>query len=689
MRRSRSKMVDGFSGPWIRAGASAGWLRPGRRWLMTFVLVLIVGACLLSGVTATPARAAVPGTVTNYTGTGISGPVGIAAGPDGALWFVNNPNDSIGRISTSGTVTNYAGTGISRPYGISAGSDGALWFTNQGNDSIGRISTSGVVTNYTGPGVSYPYDIAAGADGALWFTNVVSNSIGRISTSGVVTNYTGTGISAPTAIAPGPDGALWFTNEGNDSVGRIGTSGVVTNYTGTGISNPYGIAAGPDGALWFTNSGNNSIGRISTSGVVTNYTDPSIDYPSAIAAGPDGALWFTNQSGNSIGRISTSGSITNYTGTGISSPSGIAAGPDGALWFTNTANNSIGRIQAVQPVGPPSATISSPAGGGTYSVNQSVPTSFSCMDSAGGPGLSSCTDSGGAAGSADTGSGSAGTGSLATATAGTFSYTVTATSNDGETGTASVAYTVAAAPSIQITTPANAASYSQNQVVDASYTCTDGAYGPGLQRGSAGCDATGTSGAVADGAAIDTTTVGSHTFAVTATSSDGQTTTQTVSYTVQAVAKTSDVAVAITAPPNAQDGSTFMATVKTSNYGPAVATKVITGLIIPYGLTANSFGGASNIGSALYWTDSSIAAGASVTYTVTFKVTTTAHGNVLIPAAAASTQVKDTNYANNAAAVIVTLGSSTPHASQAGNQTNPLATGQSITSHLGEKTLGR
>jgi hypothetical protein len=78
-----------------------------------------------------------------------------------------------------------------------------------------------------------------------------------------------------------------------------------------------------------------------------------------------------------------------------------------------------------------------------------------------------------------------------------------------------------------------------------------------------------------------------------------------------------------------------------------------------------------------------------VTYTVTFKVTTTAHGNVLIPAAAASTQVKDTNYANNAAAVIVTLGSSTPHASQAGNQTNPLATGQSITSHLGEKTLGR
>jgi streptogramin lyase len=41
------------------------------------------------------------------TGTGIVGATGITSGPDGALWFTNAGNNSIGRITTSGKVTNY------------------------------------------------------------------------------------------------------------------------------------------------------------------------------------------------------------------------------------------------------------------------------------------------------------------------------------------------------------------------------------------------------------------------------------------------------------------------------------------------------------------------------------------------------------------------------------------------------
>ena len=84
----------------------------------------------------------------NFTGIGIDKPKGITLGPDGALWFCNSGNDTIGRITTSGVVTNYTGTGIKKPEGITSGPDGALWFTN--HDSIGRITTSGAVTNYRG-----------------------------------------------------------------------------------------------------------------------------------------------------------------------------------------------------------------------------------------------------------------------------------------------------------------------------------------------------------------------------------------------------------------------------------------------------------------------------------------------------------------------------------------------------------
>ena len=288
-------------------------------------------------------RITTSGAVTNYMGGGVSIPLGITLGPDGALWFTNLGNNSIGRITTSGSVTNYTDSSISSPQAISVGPDGALWFANAGNGSIGRITTGGSVTNYTDSSISTPRGITTGPDGDLWFTNDGNNSIGRITTGGSVTNYTDSSIANPQAITTGPDDALWFANDGNDSIGRITTSGAVTHYTGVGISVPRGITTGPDGALWFTN-GNGSIGRITASGSVTNYTGTGIANSQGITTGPDGALWFANEPNSSIGRITTDGSVTNYTGGGVSSPQGITAGPDGALWFTNDGNNSIGRI---------------------------------------------------------------------------------------------------------------------------------------------------------------------------------------------------------------------------------------------------------------------------------------------------------------------------------------------------------
>jgi virginiamycin B lyase len=71
--------------------------------------------------------------------------VGIAAGPDGALWFTQSRGRKIGRITTGGAITEYDLPPPSgAPGSITTGPDGALWFVvSRGEsgeqDSIGRL----------------------------------------------------------------------------------------------------------------------------------------------------------------------------------------------------------------------------------------------------------------------------------------------------------------------------------------------------------------------------------------------------------------------------------------------------------------------------------------------------------------------------------------------------------------------
>ena len=89
--------------------------------------------------------------------TASSFPYGIAAGPDGNLWFaeVSGLANKIGRITTAGVVTEFPiPTAFSNPQGIAAGSDGNLWFTEFNANQVGRITTAGVIMEFPVPTTS-------------------------------------------------------------------------------------------------------------------------------------------------------------------------------------------------------------------------------------------------------------------------------------------------------------------------------------------------------------------------------------------------------------------------------------------------------------------------------------------------------------------------------------------------------
>lgn len=100
------------------------------------------------------------------------------------------------------------------------------------------------------------------------------------------------------------------------------------------------------------------------------------------------------------------------------------------------STGALGDTWTYQSAPAPTAAITSPADGQTFSQGQRVATAFECADT-GGAGIGSCVDSGGASG---------GTGTLDTSTLGPHTYTVTAVSVGGLRGEASISYTVAAPP---------------------------------------------------------------------------------------------------------------------------------------------------------------------------------------------------------------------------------------------------
>jgi len=169
-------------------------------------------------------------------------------------------------------------------------------------------------------------------------------------------------------------------------------------------------------------------------------------------------------------------------------------------------------------LGPPTATISSPASGAVYAKNQQVATTFSCEDSEGAPGIESCTDS--------NGSSSIMGGTLDTSTLGGHTYKVTARSVDGQTGTRSISYTVAAPPTAAISEPADNRFFAVNERVPTSFSCTEGQSGPGIRT------CVDSNGASAPSGSLRTGTTGSFRYTVTATSQDGQTSSTSIGYKV-------------------------------------------------------------------------------------------------------------------------------------------------------------
>ena len=359
------------------------------------------------------------------------------------------------------------------------------------------------------------------ATGTFSYTVVATSTDGQ-SGSATIT-YTVAG--SPTATITSPSsGRTYAVNQ------TVATSFNCADPTGPGIatcSDSNGSTTSP-GALVTSATGTFSYTVVATStdgqsgSATITYTVAGS--PTATITSPSsGRTYAVNQT------VATSFNCADPTGPGIAtcsdsngsttSPGALVTSATGTFSYTVVATSTDGQSGSATitytVAGSPTATITSPSSGRTYAVNQTVATSFNCADPTG-PGIATCSDSNGSTTSP---------GALVTSATGTFSYTVVATSTDGQSGSATITYTVAGSPTATITSPSSGRTYAVNQTVATSFNCADPT-GPGI----ATCSDS--NGSTTSPGALVTSATGTFSYTVVATSTDGQSGSATITYTV-------------------------------------------------------------------------------------------------------------------------------------------------------------
>ena len=262
-------------------------------------------------------------------------------------------------------------------------------------------------------------------------------------------------------------------------------------------------------------AGNETVGKSTIT--VEDRTDPTV----TLTTPAEGAVY---ERGEQVAADYACADEAN--GSGVDSCVGdVANGEDvdtstlGEHSFTVAATDKAGNRGSavahytVVDVTAPQITLGTPSQGAVYDLGQEVAASYSCTDEDGGSGLASCTGTVANGAAVDTSS------------VGEKSFTVSATDNAGNPASQTVTYTVAdrVAPDITLSSPADGAVYGLGDSVLADYSCSDQPGGSGV----ATC-----AGTVANGAPVDTSTFGAHTFEVHATDGAGNPATKTVTYSV-------------------------------------------------------------------------------------------------------------------------------------------------------------
>jgi streptogramin lyase len=340
-----------------------------RRFLPLVVTLAVLGVTFASAVT-TPASAA----RWHYSPT-LEG--GMAFGPDGAFYFLDDANDQVDRVDSAGNVTVVAGKGpllgnggypvftkdhgwtedtgytgdggpavdaqLSLPFAIAFDAQGNLYISDHGNDVIRKVDTNGIITTVVGTG---PTDTFLKGQ---WVPGVQpKGGDGGPATQGV--------LQSPWGITFDAQGNLYIADRDHQAIRKVDMNGIITTVAGTGVqgysgdggpatkaklNKPLGVVFDAAGNMIIADENNARIRNVDTNGIITTVggtgdvgcsgnggpaTAATVANPHGIGLGPDGSLYVSEGDCNAVRKIDTHGTILPVMGTGTDGCVGLDGG---------------------------------------------------------------------------------------------------------------------------------------------------------------------------------------------------------------------------------------------------------------------------------------------------------------------------------------------------------------------------